>query len=70
MPAPLPTLLLDLAGLLSDLDRRRLARALCRPAPLVDDDQDAYDALVRASADLDDHAELILADLTRRTPAP
>lgn len=63
----LPDTLLALAGLLDDLERRRLARALHTPAPDLDDD-DAYDVLVRAAADLDDHAATLLTALS--TPAP
>lgn len=52
-------IILTLADLCDDLDRRRIARALAGPAPLLDDET-AYADLVRASADLDDLAEGLL----------
>lgn len=56
---PLAEIILTLADLCDDLDRRRIARALAGPAPLLDDET-AYADLVRASADLDDLAEGLL----------
>lgn len=62
MSSALSATILDLAGLLNDIDRRRIARALAQPARLVDD-EDAYSVLVRASADLDDVAAELLVEL-------
>lgn len=62
MSSALSATILDLAGLLNDIDRRRIARALTLPAVLVDD-EDAYSVLVRASADLDDVAAELLVEL-------
>lgn len=60
MPPALIETILSLAGLLDDLDRRRVARALTHPAPEFDDEA-AYELLVRACADLDEHAAALIS---------
>ena len=67
MPTPLTATILELTDLLPELDRRRLAKAITGPAPVLGYEE-GYAVLVKAAADLDDLATQLLTDIN--TPAP